>query len=335
MSAQLVVAIALAVAFAFTNGVHDASNAIAPLVATRAAHPRGAIRLAAACNLLGPLLLGTAVADTVAGIVTVQGSAGVAIAGAALLAAVAWNAATWALGLPSSSGHALVGGLVGAGLAGGGVDAIRWGGMDGWHPVGVLGTLVGLAVSPLLGGAAALLAVRGLRAGGRRATRRWRAPARGAQWAMSAALAMSHGANDAQKSVGVIAAVLLAAGRVDTISAPPWATATCALALTAGTAVGGWRIVKTVGRRIFRIHPVDAVASQAASSGVILGASLIGAPVSTTQIVASSVLGVGGGRRRWRHVNWLIVRRMALGWIVTLPASAALAAVAALVWRPI
>jgi PiT family inorganic phosphate transporter len=329
------VALALALAFAVTNGVHDASNAIAALVATRAARPLAAVLFAAAFNLLGPLVAGAAVADTIGGIVTVSGPSGVAVIGAGLLAAVAWNVGTWTLGLPSSSGHALVGGLVGAGLVVGGTSAINWGGLDGWHPVGVIGTLVALAVSPWLGALTALLVIRALLRAGRRATRRWQAPARLAEWGLSGALAFSHGANDAQKSVGVIAALLLADGRTDTLSAPTWAPVACALALTAGTAVGGWRIVKTVGRRIFRIHPVDAVASQAASSGVILGASLIGAPVSTTQIVASSVLGVGGGRRRWRHVNWLIVRRMALGWIVTLPGTAALAAVAALVWRPI
>jgi PiT family inorganic phosphate transporter len=234
---------------------------------------------------------------------------------------VAWNAATWALGLPSSSGHALVGGLVGAGLAAGG--AIHWS--------SVLWTLLALATSPLLGALAALAIIRGLRGAGGRATRRFRLPVLAAQWPLSAALAFSHGSNDAQKSVGVIAALMAAGGH----ARAGWAPFACALALTAGTTVGGWRIVKTVGRRIYRIHPLDAVASEGASAAVILGASLLGAPVSTTQVVASSVLGVGGGRRRWRHVNWAIVRHMALGWIVTLPGCAALAAVAFAGWRAV
>jgi inorganic phosphate transporter, PiT family len=333
MDAGLALAVGLALAFAFTNGVHDASNAIAPLVATRGARPEQAVRLAAVCNLLGPLLFGTAVADTIAGIVTVEGSTGVAIIGAALLAAVAWNAATWALGLPSSSGHALVGGLVGAGLAGSGVHAIRWGGLAGWHPVGILGTLVALAVSPLLGAAAALLAIRALRASAGRATPRWRAPVRAAQLALSAALALSHGANDAQKSVGVIAALLLASGRAGSVSAPTWAVAGCALALTGGTAIGGWRIVRTIGRRIYRLRSADAVAVESASAGVIFGASLLGAPLSTTQVVASAVVGVGGGRRRWRHVNWELVREMGLAWLITLPATAVLAAGCVVAWK--
>ena len=332
MDVGLAVALALAVVFAFTNGIHDASNAIAALVATRAARPLQAVLMAAAFNLLGPLVVGSAVADTIGGIVTLGGTTGVEVIAAGLLAAVAWNITTWALGLPSSSGHALVGGLVGAALVAGGSEAVRWGGIDGGHPVGVLGTLAALAVAPLLGALAALLAIRGLRSATRRATRRWRGATTGAEWAMSASLAFSHGANDAQKSVGVIAALLVADGRLASLSAPVWAPVVCALALTAGTALGGWGIVKTVGRRIYRITPLDGVASQTASAGVIFGASLMGAPVSTTQVVASSVLGVGGGRRRWRHVNWLVVRHVALGWLITMPVTAAVAAAALGAW---
>jgi inorganic phosphate transporter, PiT family len=325
-------AVMLAVAFAFTNGIHDASNAIAALVATRAARPAQAVLLAAVFNLLGPLVVGSAVADTIGGIVAIGGTTGVEVIAAGLLAAVLWNLVTWALGLPSSSGHALVGGLVGAALAAGGADAVRWGGIEHGHPVGVLGTLVALAVAPVLGAVAALLAIRGLRAAARWATRHWRGAVTGGEWAMSASLAFSHGANDAQKSVGVIAALLVADGRYDSLSAPLWAPVFCALALTAGTAFGGWSIVKTVGRRIYRITPLDGVASQTASAGVILGASLVGAPVSTTQVVASSMMGVGGGRRRWRHVNWLVVRHIALGWLITMPATAVVAAAAVGAW---
>jgi PiT family inorganic phosphate transporter len=329
----MIAAIAFALLFAFTNGIHDASNAIAGLVVTRAARPLHAVGMAAVCNLLGPLLVGGAVADTIGGIVTAGGAAGVEIIGAGILAAALWNLGTWRLGLPSSSGHALVGGLVGAALAGEGADAVRWGGIEGGHPVGVIGTLVALAVAPLLGAGAALLVLRALRRAARRATRLWRGPARGAQWAMSAALAFSHGANDAQKAVGVIAALLLADGRIDSLSGPLWATAACAAALTAGTALGGWGIVRTVGRRIYRIHPMDAVASQSASAGVIFGASLAGAPVSTTHVVASSVVGVGGGRRRWRHVHWRLVQHIAGGWLLTLPATALAGAATVSVWR--
>ncbi|HEX5924002.1 MAG TPA: inorganic phosphate transporter [Baekduia sp.] len=186
MSSGLALAIAAALAFAFTNGVHDASNSIAALVATRAARPAQALALAAICTIAGPLLAGAAVADTVGGIVNLGQDAAIAVIGSGLLAAVAWNGATWTVGLPSSSGHALVGGLVGVALTVGGAGAVRWGGIEDWRPVGALGTLVALAVSPLLGELA------------------------------------------------------------------------CGVALTAGTAMGGWRIVWTIGRRIFRLHPLDA-----------------------------------------------------------------------------
>jgi PiT family inorganic phosphate transporter len=333
MDAGFAVAVGLAFAFALTNGFHDASNAIAALVATRAARPLQAVALAAVFNMLGPLLLGAAVADTIGGIVTLSGSTAIEVIGAGLLAAVGWNVLTWRLGLPSSSGHALVRGLVGAGVVVGGLDAIRWGGLDGVHPVGVLGTLIALAVSPVLGVLAALLGIRALRSAGRRATRRWRAPVRGGQWASAAALAFSHGANDAQKSVGIVAALLLADGRIGSLAAPTWVAVASAAALTAGTALGGWRIVRTVGRGIYRIRALDGLASTISAAGVILGASLVGGPVSTTQVVASSVVGVGGGRRRWHHVRWAIVRHIALAWVVTMPATAALGAVAVVVWR--
>jgi inorganic phosphate transporter, PiT family len=333
MDLGLVVAVLLAVAFAATNGLHDASNAIATLVATRAATPGQAIVLASLFNLLGPFLVGAAVADTIGGIVTVTSSAATEVIGSGLAAAVTWNLLTWRLGLPSSSGHALVGGLVGAGLVEGGLGAIRWGGLNGIHPVGVFGTLIALAVSPPLGALTALLLIRALRRLAVRATRRWKAPVRGSQWVTSAALAFSHGANDAQKSIGVIAALLLANGRIDSLSAPTWATLVCAAALTAGTALGGWRIIRTVGRRIYRIQSIEGLASQTASSGVILGASFVGAPTSTTQVVASSVVGIGVGRQRLRHVHWAIVRQIGIAWLITIPATAAIAAVTLGLWR--
>ena len=333
MDAGLTLAVLLALAFAATNGLHDASNAIATLVATRAARPAQAIVLATVFNLLGPLLFGAAVADTIGGIVEVTPSAAVAVIGSGLAGAVIWNLVTWRLGLPSSSGHALVGGLVGAALIEGGAGAVQWGGIEDWHPVGVFGALIALAISPPLGALAALLAIRALRRLARRATRRWRGPVRGGEWAMSAALAFGHGANDAQKSIGVVAALLLAEGRIDTLAAPIWATVGCALALTLGTALGGWRIIRTVGRRVYRIQPVEGLASQTASAAVILGASFAGAPTSTTQVVASSIVGIGAGRRRLHHVRWSVVGDMGLAWLVTIPASAAIAVAVFELWQ--
>ena len=250
---ELGLAIAFCIAFALTNGFHDAANAIATLVATRGARPGQAIVLAAVFNMLGALLVGTAVADTIAGIVTVAPDEAVEVIGAGVLAATLWNLLTWWRGLPSSSAHALVGGLVGSAFAEAGIDAIQWGGLDGWKPVGVFGVLIVLAVSPLLGLGFGLAFARLDGRLLRRATRRVKAPIRGAEWAMSAALSFGHGANDAQKAMGVIAALLLASGHIDTLSVPLWVKFACGAALTLGTAMGGWRIIRTIGRRIFRL----------------------------------------------------------------------------------
>lgn len=339
MEVGLIVAIGFAMAFALTNGFHDAANAIATLVATRGATPGQAIALSAVFNMAGAVLLGTAVADTIGKIVTVPQSQMVPVVGAGLAAATLWNALTWWLGLPSSSGHALVGGLVGAAVADGilssyrGPASVQWGGFDGWHPTGVIGVLVALFISPPLGFVFAFVLLRVLRLLSRRWTMRWIGPVRGGGWVAAAGLSFSHGGNDAQKSMGVIAVLLLASGHTDTMSVPMWAKVATGVALTVGTALGGWRIVKTIGQRIFSLTPIDSFASQASSTAVILAASLIGAPVSTTHVVASSVVGVGGGRRRWKHVSWAIVREMGIAWLTTIPAAALLAVVVLLGWR--
>ena len=339
MDVGLIVAIGLAMAFALTNGFHDAANAIATLVATRGATPGQAVALSAVFNMGGAVLLGTAVADTIGKIVTVPQSQMVPVVGAGLAGATAWNAITWWLGLPSSSGHALVGGLVGAAVADGilsgdgGLASVQWGGFEGWHPTGVIGVLVALFLSPPLGFLFAFLLLRLLRLVSRRWTTRWVGPVRRGGWVAAAGLSFSHGGNDAQKSMGVIAVLLLASGHTTTMSVPLWAKVATGIALTMGTALGGWRIVATIGQRIFGLTPLDSLCSQASSTAVILGASLVGAPVSTTQVVASSVVGVGGGRHRWKHVRWQIVREMGIAWLTTLPAAALLAVVALLGWR--
>jgi PiT family inorganic phosphate transporter len=290
--------------------------------------------LSAIFNVLGALLVGTAVAGTIAGIVTLTGPDAVVVVGSGVLAATLWNLLTWWRGLPSSSGHALVGGLVGSAVVAAGLDAVQWGGFEGWRPVGVFGVLVVLAVSPVIGLVFGLALTRLDRRLLRRATRRTRGPIRYAELAMSAGLSFSHGANDAQKAMGVITALLLAAGHAQTLTVPLWAKLGCGAALTVGTLLGGWRIVRTVGRRIFRLGMADAFASQTASTAVILASSYAGAPVSTTHVVASSVVGVGAGRR-WRHVRWEVVRSMGSAWLLTLPGAAALGAVSFLVWKGI
>lgn len=328
----LILAILMALAFDVTNGFHDAANAIAALVATRAARPGQAVALVSVFYLIGPLLAGTAVADTVGGIVTVSPARVVPVVGAGLTGALAWNLLTWWRGLPSSSSHGLVGGLVGAALAEAGADAVEWGGFDGFHPVGVLGVLTVLALAPLVGFAVGFAVQRTAAFSLRRARREIERPIRRAEWGTAAALAFSHGANDAQKTMGVITLLLVAEGELDRFVVPLWVKLAAGLALTLGTSFGGWRIARTIGRGIYRLHPLEGLVSQSGSAAVILGAAAIGAPVSTSQVVASSVVGVGA-EQRWRHVRWAVVREMGLAWVVTIPVSALLAAGALPLWR--
>jgi PiT family inorganic phosphate transporter len=334
MDVVLIAGIGMALAFAFTNGFHDAANAIATLVATRAARPLAAIAMASVANLLGPLLLGAAVANTVAKVVTVDAEIAVAVIGAGLTGAVAWNTLTWYRGIPASSSHALVGGLVGAAVVAAGVDAVAWGPVIDGGLGGALGILIGIFLATVLGfGASWVLERLVLRYVGRASVAAGR-PVRRAQWATSAWLAFSHGANDAAKAVGVIAAMLVAAGYIDDVGDTGFVVIIgCSLALTVGTALGGWRIVTTIGQRIYPLHSLDGLVSQVSSAGVIFGASVGGLPVSTTQVVASSVVGIGAGRRRWRHVSWGVVREIGVTWLTTMPAAAILAVLALPLWR--
>jgi len=332
MLVAVVVVAVLAFAFDLSNGFHDSSNAIAALVVTRAARPRAALLLASVCHLAGPLLAGTAVADTVGSVVHPPAARVLPVVGAALTAGLAWNLLTWWRGLPSSSSHALVGGLVGATIAVCGPGAVSWGRLDGIHPRGVVGVLVGLAVSPLLGlaaGAVLIAVLRGMLARARAGAAAW---ARRGEWLAAAALAFSHGANDAQKTMGVLTLVLLATGHLTAFAVPLWVKIGAATALTLGTGLGGWRIVRTVGRGIYRLSSLDGLASQASSAAVILAAARIGAPVSTTHVVAAGIIGVGADQRR-RHVRWRVVGDIVSGWAVTLPAAAVLGALASGPWH--
>ncbi len=336
MTVAALLAIGMALAFAFTNGFNDAANAIATLVATRIARPVPAVLLAAVFNLIGPFVVGAAVADTVGTLVTVSPADEIPVLGAGLTGAVVWATFTRSRGIPSSSSHALVGGLVGAALLDAGLAAVDWGPWSHGHLSGVLGVLLVLAVSPVIAAVTAYLVERGALRAVRRATVRMHAPVASAQWATSAALAFSHGSNDAQKTVGIIAAILVAAGLIPTIAAVPWWTVLLAsVVLTLGTALGGWTIVRTIGRRIYPVRPVDGLVSQSSSAGLILASSLVGAPVSTSQVVASTIVGIGVGRGRWRHVRWEVVREIALAWVLTLPAAAALGALSLPLWKAI
>ncbi len=318
----------MALFFAFTNGFQDSSATVATMVACRAAPPRTAVLYSASFGFLGALLGGSAVAFTVEGLVHVpQQEAFLPILLAAAVSASSWNLITWWFGLPSSSTHALVGGLIGAGLAGAGVDSISWGTAElaSGHLTGlskVILLLVASVVLGFLGGyamkKASMLALRNAKRSINRSIRR-------SQFLTTAVLAFSHGANDGQKQMGMITVALLAGGIVSVQEIPLLVRVLTAAAIALGTIGGGWKIMKTLGRRIFPIKPIDSLDSQVASSATILLSTLAGAPVSSTQVVASSVMGVGTGERA-KMVQWSVGKHMLISWLLTIPASAALAA---------
>ncbi len=332
MDVLLVVVLLLCIAFDASNGFHDSSNAIATLVATRAARPAPAIAMATVFTMLGPILVATAVADTIAGIVELEPAQTLVVLFSALAAGLAWNMLTWVRGLPSSSSHALIGGLLGAGLVMSGAGSINWGGIDGLRPSGVAGALVGLAVSPVLGFGLAWVLARAATRGTARATKRLRPSVLRAEWVASAGLAFAHGANDAQKTMGVMTLALVAGGAIPSFVVPLWVKLVCGLALTVGTTLGGWRIVHTIGRSIYRLRPLDGMVGSGSSALIIGAASAVGAPASTTHVVSSSVVGVGAARHA-RHVAWGVVRDIGLAWVITMPACAAIAAGLGIVGR--
>jgi inorganic phosphate transporter, PiT family len=329
---MLILVVALSVSFGLVNGVHDAGNAIAIPIVTRSLRPRTALALASAFHIAGALTVGTAVAATVAGIVSVPAGDLLAVLAAAVLGALVWSLVTLRLGLPCSSGHCLVGALAGAALADGGGGAVHWGGMEGIRPVGVLGSLLWLVLSSVLAVPAALVVTRASRRALRRAHRSVIVPIRRAEVLTSAALAFAHGSNDAQKTMGIMALALVANDHLSKFSVPLWVVLVAAIALTAGTSLGGWRVVRTLGRGIYRLRAFEGLVSQGVASAIVLVASLVGAPISTTDVVAPSVVGVGVGQR-WHHVRWRVVEEIALAWLVTLPVSAALGALSLPIWR--
>ena len=315
----LIVIIIVALAFDYTNGFHDSANAIATTVSTKALTPRAALALAAVMNVVGAVV-STKVAATVgAGIIaTPVGSDGLIVVFSALLGAIAWNLLTWYFGLPSSSSHALIGGLVGAAIAAS--QTVQWSGV-------VDKVVVPMVLSPLIGFALAYLAMVGLlwafrRAQPARANRGFRH----AQIGSAALMAFGHGTQDAQKTMGVITLALVTSGHLASFQVPLWVILASAAAISAGTYSGGWRIMRTMGRRIIHLTPADGVAAQTVASTVMLSTAYVYAvPVSTTHVITSSVMGVGA-TRRLSAVRWGVARSIGAAWVFTIPAAAAVAA---------
>lgn len=310
MGIEVIVFITVALLFDFLNGFHDSANVVATAIASQAMSPRTALAMTALANLVGPFLFGVAVATTIGSEVVTEEAVTVPVAMAALLSAIVWNLLTWWLGIPSSSSHALIGGFVGAAIAGYGFGAI--------HLEGLFLVLIGLFISPIIGLVIGWLIFRMTFQFAQYSNRRVNIFFRRAQWFTALTLGLSHGANDAQKTMGIMAMGLVAFGVIPTFYVPSWVIAISAIAIAAGTALGGWRLIRTMGAGFFRIRPIHAFTSQVASTAVILGASLIGAPVSTTQVISSSIVGVGAAHR-FPMVRWRVAYNILVAWLLTIP----------------
>ena len=326
----LLAVLGLAVIFDYINGFHDTANAIATSVSTRALRPEHAILMSATANFVGALT-GTAVAKTISsGLAdTPPGADGQTIVAAALVGAIVWNLITWRLGIPSSSSHALIGGLLGAVVVSVGAGAIK---VDGV----LTKVLLSLVLSPILGigiGFLSMVVILNIfrRANPRRINERFRR----LQVVSAAAMAFSHGSNDAQKTMGIMTLALVAAGLLPADSAIPlWVIVLAATAISLGTAAGGWRIIRTMGQRVVKLDPVHGFAAETTAASIIYTASHFGMPVSTTHVISSAIMGVGASDRL-SAVRWGVAGNIVIAWILTIPASAAVAALAYLVLSPI
>jgi PiT family inorganic phosphate transporter len=330
ISLMVALVVVLALFFDFTNGFHDTANAMATPIATGALKPRVAVSIAAVLNLVGAFL-STEVARTISGGLIREGDGGIQITPtmifAGLIGAIMWNLATWLLGLPSSSSHALFGGLIGAVVVGAGVGAI--------DPGVLLSKIVFPALlAPFIAAIVAFVATRlayRITSGPHSGTTRRRF--RVGQVFTSSLVSLAHGTNDAQKTMGVITLTLIAAGFQAAGTGPEfWVIAVCALAIALGTYVGGWRIIRTVGTGITDVSPAQGFAAEASTTATILASTHLGFALSTTQVASGSVIGAGLGRNR-RAVRWRVAGRIGVAWLVTLPCSAAMAAIAELVAR--
>ena len=312
MTLGLILVLILVLAAEFTNGLSDAANAIATVVGIRVLTPARAVLMAAVLNLVGVLVTGAAVATTVGkGIIRSEAVTLETIA-AAMLTVVVWTMAAWVFGIPTSETHELLAGLAGAGLATVGPSVLLW---EGWKKV-----LIGLGVSTLVGFGLAFVLMTLIYWTFRRVRRARSMRMFGRMQVLSAAfMAFSHGSNDGQKFMGVFAAALLAGGWLDTFEVPVWVMLVCGLTMGLGTALGGWRIIKTMGSKVTRLEPAQGFAAETAAGAAIIMASRFGIPLSTTHTIGTAIMGVGA-TRRFSAVNWGVSRQIVMTWVLTFPA---------------
>jgi PiT family inorganic phosphate transporter len=325
MNAAGIAALLVVIGFAFMLGVSDAPNASASLLAARATSYRGAVAFAFLFHVVGGMLAGQAVARTMVGLVHVAPTQVAATYLAGGLATIGFSLIGTRRGLPVSASIGLVGGLVGAAVVVAGWSSVGWGGFASGHLVGVIGVLAAVLLSPWLGAGLAAAVRKGLEPIAQRATRRSLRPLRALIWATAGLVAIADGSNDGQKAMGLATGLLVAGGVIPTFSVPLWVTALVAVVLALGTAVGGRQVIRTVSSRFYRGGPLDGLAAQAAAAVAILGANFVGAPVSTSTVVTSGMVGVGVAGRR-RHVQWTRVSIVVMAWVLTVPACALIGA---------
>ncbi len=320
MSFALVAVIAVALVFDYVNGFHDAANSIATVVSTRVLTPRTAVLWAAFFNFAAFLVFGTHVASTISKDVVMQDALSIGVVFAGLVGAIGWNLITFYLGLPTSSSHALVGGICGAAVAKAGPDVLVESGLRKIGVFIILSPLIGLALGLIL---TVIIMWTFHRS---RHVERLNHGFRRAQLVSAAAFSLGHGANDAQKTMGVILAVLIAEGQLPKDSAVPlWVVLSSHLAIGLGTLSGGWRIVKTMGSKITRLTPVGGVAAESAAAMTLFFTSARGIPVSTTHTITGAIVGVGASRRL-SAVRWGVASRVVWAWVLTIPGAFAIAA---------
>jgi PiT family inorganic phosphate transporter len=317
MSQELIIVIVLALIFDFLNGMRDASNIVATMISSRAFGPRTALTIAAVAEFLGPFLFGVVVAKTIGDEIVQSSVLTLEVIAASLIGAIVWNLITWFFGIPGSSSHALIGGMVGAVLASAGMSAIKFAGLNK--------VLIALIASPLIGFIAGFIITRIIYFFVQGATPRINEFFKRGQLLTAIMLALGHGTNDAQKTMGIISLSLVIGGVLPSFQVPTWVIFVSAAAIAVGTSLAGWRLIRTLGGKFYKIRPLNSFSTQLTSGIVMLTASFYGVPVSISQVVSSAIVGVGSSERMSK-VRWSVAGDIMAAWLITIPASGLLAA---------
>ena len=313
ISSGLVLVIGLALVFEFLNGMRDSSNIVATMISSRAFRPRTALGMTAIAEFVGPFLFGVTVAKTIGSDIVDSRYLTLDVLAACLCGAILWNLITWFFGIPSSSSHALIGGMMGAVMVSTGMNTIKLAGLNK--------VLIALFASPLIGFFVGFIILRVIYYLSWNSSPHINELFKRSQLVTAVGLAFSHGTNDAQKTMGIITLSLLVGGRLGEFSVPTWVIVISAATMALGTLLGGWRLIRTLGGKFYKIRPVHGFSTQLSSAFVILGASFVGLPVSTTQVVSSTIIGVGASEH-FGKVRWSVVDDILTAWVITIPASA-------------